>query len=66
MADNEELFSPEYQRTTATVAKDHPNQLIPQVATGTPTAESINVQVETQRYGTGKPRREIIRTKVAE
>ena len=66
MLDTDELFSPEYQRPTVTVGNDHPTQKSQPVITDPPTAEAINVQDEAQRYGTGRPRREIIRTKVAE
>ncbi len=63
MPDSEDVFSQEYQHYTGTESHKRA-QPMHEVSQTDSAAEPINVDIK--KYGTGKPRREIIRTKVAE
>lgn len=65
MVDTTEPFSPEYLPDPGTESEDRypPPQAVPLVDS---TVDKGPLKIDTPRYGTGKPRREIIRTKVIE
>jgi hypothetical protein len=61
MLENEKIFSPEYQRKAGTDSVDPPE----------PSTDSVNQTITSpepnlEKYGSGKPRREVIRTRVSE